>query len=75
MVRFREWYETPSEDRKEFGLKGREWMLKDGSRIVPKIWDRFIDHMENLEEVDTRKRFTMYTLRFMKPIMVVGPNL
>ena len=27
--RFREWYETPSDKRREFGLKGREWMLKE----------------------------------------------
>ena len=29
VVRFREWYETPSDKRREFGLKGREWMLKE----------------------------------------------
>ena len=61
-VRFREWYETPSEDRKEFGLKGREWMLKDEVGLSAKnMCDRFIDHMETAwKKWKPRKRFTMY---------------
>ena len=52
-VRFREWYETPSDKRREFGLKGREWMLKEEVGLSKHMCDRFIDHMETLEEVDT----------------------
>jgi len=61
-VRFREWYETPSDKRKEFGLKGREWMLKDEVGLSAKnMCDRFIDHMETAWKKWTpRKRFTMY---------------
>ena len=61
-VRFREWYETPSDKRKEFGLKGREWMLKEEVALSAKhMCDRFIDHMETAWKKWTpRKRFTMY---------------
>ena len=61
-VRFREWYETPSEKRREFGLKGREWMLKEEVGMSAKhMCDRFIDHMETAWKKWTpRKRFTMY---------------
>ena len=61
-VRFREWYETPSDKRKEFGLKGREWMLKDEVGLSAKnMCDRFIDHMETAwKKWKPRKRFTMY---------------
>ncbi len=61
-VRIREWYETPSEKRREFGLKGREWMLKEEVGLSAKhMCDRFIDHMETAWKKWTpRKRFTMY---------------
>ena len=61
-VRFREWYETPSEKRREFGLKGREWMLKEEVGMSAKhMCDRFIDHMETAwKKWKPRKRFTMY---------------
>ena len=61
-VRFREWYETPSEKRREFGLKGREWMLKEEVGMSAKhMCDRFIDHMETAWKKWTpRKRFTMF---------------
>ena len=61
-VRFREWYETPSEKRREFGLKGREWMLTEEVGMSAKhMCDRFIDHMETAWKKWTpRKRFTMY---------------
>ena len=61
-VRFREWYETPSDKRREFGLKGREWMLKEEVGLSAKhMCDRFIDHMETAWKKWTpRKRFTMY---------------
>ena len=61
-VRIREWYETPSEKRREFGLKGREWMLKEEVGMSAKhMCDRFIDHMETAWKKWTpRKRFTMY---------------
>ena len=35
--RMMEWYEVPLEDRKEAGLKGREWMLKDEIGMSCKI--------------------------------------
>ena len=61
-VRFREWYETPSEKRREFGLKGREWMLTEEVGMSAKnMSQRFIDHMETAWNKWTpRKRFTMY---------------
>ena len=61
-VRIREWYETPSEKRREFGLKGREWMLKEEVGMSAKhMCDRFIDNMETAWKKWTpRKRFTMY---------------
>ena len=61
-VRFREWYETPSDDRRKFGLKGREWMLKDEVGMSAKnMCNRFIDHMETAwKKWKPRKRFTMY---------------
>ena len=61
-VRFREWYETPSEKRREFGLKGREWMMKEEIGMTSKhMCDRFINHMETAWKKWTpRKRFTMY---------------
>jgi len=61
-VRIREWYETSSEDRNKFGLKGREWMLKDEVGLsAKKMCNLFIDHMETAWKKWTpRKRFTMY---------------
>jgi glycosyltransferase involved in cell wall biosynthesis len=61
-TRVREWYETPKEKRKSFGLKGREWMLTEEIGMSCKnMSQRFVDHMNTaFEKWKPRKRFTMY---------------
>tara|TARA_B100000214_G_scaffold366744_1_gene336077 strand:- start:256 stop:1668 length:1413 start_codon:yes stop_codon:yes gene_type:complete len=60
--RLKEWYDTPKEERKEAGLKGREWMLREEVGMSCKhMCDRFIHDMEQAWDKWTpRKRFTLY---------------
>ena len=60
--RLREWYDTPKEERKEAGLKGREWMLKEEIGMSCKnMCERFVHDMEQAWEKWTpRKRFTLH---------------
>ena len=60
--RMMEWYEVPLEDRKEAGLKGREWMLKDEIGMSCKnMCERFVHDMEQAWEKWTpRKRYTLH---------------
>ena len=60
--RMMEWYEVPLEDRKEAGLKGREWMLKDEIGMSCKnMCERFVHDMEQtFEKWTPRKRFTLH---------------
>ena len=60
--RLKEWYDTPKEERKEAGLKGREWMLKEEIGMSCKnMCERFVHDMEQaFEKWTPRKRFTLY---------------
>ena len=60
--RLKEWYDTPKEERKEIGLKGREWMLKEEVGMSCKnMCERFIHDMDvGFEKWTPRKRFTLY---------------
>jgi glycosyltransferase involved in cell wall biosynthesis len=60
--RFKEWYDTPKEERKEVGLKGREWMLKEEIGMSAKLMsERFIHDMDMaFDKWTPRKRFTLY---------------
>jgi len=60
--RFKEWYDTPKEERREVGLKGREWMLNEDIGMSCKLMcERFIKDMETTFEKRTpKKRFTLY---------------
>jgi len=61
-VKIREWYDTPKEERKEAGSKGREWMLKEEIGMSAKhMCDRFVHDMERAWKKWTpRKRFTLH---------------
>ena len=61
-TRLKEWYDTPVEERKEAGLKGREWMLKEEIGMsCTNMCERFIHDMEQAWEKWTpRKRFTLH---------------
>jgi len=60
--RLKEWYDTPKEERKEAGLKGREWMLKEEIGMSCKnMCERFVHDMEQaFEKWTPRKRFTLH---------------
>jgi len=60
--RFKEWYDTPKEERKESGLKGREWMLTEEVGMSCKhMCERFVHDMDTaFEKWTPRKRFTLY---------------
>ena len=60
--RFKEWYDTPKEERKEAGQKGREWMLQDEIGMsCTNMCNRFIKDMDTaFEKWTPRKRFTLY---------------
>jgi len=60
--RFKEWYDTPKEERKESGLKGREWMLKEEIGMsCENMCERFVHDMDTaFEKWTPRKRFTLY---------------
>ena len=60
--RFKEWYDTPKEERKEAGQKGREWMLQDEIGMsCTNMCNRFIKDMDTaFEKWTPQKRFTLY---------------
>jgi len=60
--RIKEWYDTSKEERKEAGLKGREWMLtKEVGMSAKYMCERFVHDMDMAWEKWTpRKRFTLY---------------
>ena len=60
--RLKEWYDTSKEERKEFGLKGREWMLQEEIGMsCTNMCERFVHDMEQAWEKWTpRKRFTLH---------------
>ena len=60
--RFKEWYDTPKEERKRVGEIGREWMLQEEIGMSCKLMcERFIKDMDTgLEKWTPRKRFTLY---------------
>ena len=60
--RLKEWYDTPKEERKEVGLKGREWMLQEEIGMSAKLMcERFVHNMDRgFDEWTPRKRFTLY---------------
>ena len=60
--RLKEWYDTPAEERKEAGEKGREWMLQDEIGLSCKnMCERFVHDMEQAWEKWTpRKRYTLH---------------
>jgi len=60
--RLKEWYDTPKEERKEAGEKGREWMLQEEIGMSCKhMCERFVHDMDRgFEKWTPRKRFTLY---------------
>ena len=60
--RFKEWYDTPKEERIEAGLKGREWMLQEEIGMsCTNMCARFVHDMDTgFEKWTPRKRFTLY---------------
>ena len=60
--RFKEWYDTPKEERKRVGEIGREWMLQNEIGMSCKnMCERFIHDMDiAFEKWTPRKRFTLY---------------
>ncbi len=60
--RLKEWYDTPKEERKEVGLKGREWMLQEEIGMSAKLMcERFVHNIFiGFDERTPRKRFTLY---------------
>ena len=60
--RLKEWYDTPKEERKEVGEKGREWMLQDEIGMSCKnMCERFVHDMDTaFKKWTPRKRFTLY---------------
>ena len=60
--RFKEWYDTPLEERKRVGEIGREWMLKEEIGMSAKLMcERFLHDMDRgFEKWAPRKRFTLY---------------
>ena len=60
--RLKEWYDTPTEERKEVGQKGRDWMKKEEIGMSCKnMCERFVQDMDTaFEKWTPRKRFTLY---------------
>jgi glycosyltransferase involved in cell wall biosynthesis len=60
--RLKEWYDTPKEERKDAGLKGREWMLtEEVGMSCTNMCERFVHDMKQAWDKWTpRKRFTLY---------------
>ena len=70
-IRILEWYDTPEEDRKEAGLKGREYVMDDKIKMsAAEMCGGFIKYMdETFEEWMPRKRFTMFKVQNQKKKM------
>ena len=62
--RLKEWYDTPLEERKEAGEKGREWMKREEIGMSCKLMcERFVHDMDTaFEKWTPRKRFTLYKI-------------
>ena len=60
--RLKGWYDTPKEERKEVGEKGREWMLQDEIGMSCKnMCARFVHDMDTaFKKWTPRKRFTLH---------------
>ena len=60
--RLKEWYDTPKEERKEAGEKGREWVLKEEIGMSCKhMCERFVHDMDTaFDKWTPQKRFTLY---------------
>jgi len=60
--RFKEWYDTPAEERKRVGEVGRQWMKKEEIGMSCKnMCERFVHDMDRAWDKWTpRKRFTLY---------------
>jgi glycosyltransferase involved in cell wall biosynthesis len=60
--RFKEWYDTPKEERKRVGEVGREWMLQEEIGMSCKLMcERFVHDMDTaFEKWTPKKRFTLY---------------
>jgi len=58
----REWYDTPIEKRKEFGLNGREFVMSDESMMSSRwMCNNIIEHMDNaFDKWKPRKRYSLY---------------
>ena len=60
---FRYWYDKTSEERKEAGLKGREWMLNEGGLSHTNMCNTLIEGMETaFENWKPKKRFNLHKL-------------
>jgi glycosyltransferase involved in cell wall biosynthesis len=58
-----DWYQTPKEDRKKAGLKGREWMLGEGNLSREYMCQSLVDGMETaLENWKPRKKYQLVTI-------------
>jgi glycosyltransferase involved in cell wall biosynthesis len=60
--RLKEWYDTPKEERKDVGEKGREWMLQEEIGLSCKhMCERFVHDMDTaFDKWTPRERFTLY---------------
>ena len=60
--RFKEWYDTPKEERRRVGEIGREWMLQEEIGMsCTNMCERFVHDMDRgFEKWTPRKRFTLY---------------
>jgi glycosyltransferase involved in cell wall biosynthesis len=60
--RLKEWYDTPKEERREAGQRGREWMLQEEIGMSCKLMcERFVRDMDTgFEKWTPQKRFTLY---------------
>ena len=60
--RFKEWYDTPPEERKRVGEVGRQWMKKEEIGMSCKhMCERFVHDIDTaFDKWTPRKRFTLY---------------
>tara|TARA_B100000902_G_scaffold398786_1_gene466880 strand:+ start:181 stop:1566 length:1386 start_codon:yes stop_codon:yes gene_type:complete len=60
--KIKEWYDTSVEKRKEFGLRGREFVMSDESMMSSRwMCNNFIEHMDNaFDKWKPRKRYSLY---------------
>ena len=58
-----DWYQTPKEDRKKAGLKGREWMLGEGNLSREYMCQSLVDGMEGaFENWKPIKKYQLVTI-------------